>query len=242
MCWADARMEIVHDGHQLDRYLARLTGDLDRPSELVVSKKRPLLIDRYLVGCHRGRCRLPRRRQGHLHRRHHGAYRGSGRAFRRQRLRLPPHSLDADTDRRTRAPDPRPGAGAEGRRPDERAIRHQGRRHLRAGGQSARLAHRALRRQGDRPAGREDRQRASWRARSLSSFNLKPPSSEHIGGQGSGASRSRASPAWTPCWGPEMQSDRRGDGPRREFRAAPSPRARSAPARGCRGPAPCSSR
>ena len=41
-------MEIVHDNGQLDRYLARLTGDLDRPSELVVSKKRPLLIDRYL--------------------------------------------------------------------------------------------------------------------------------------------------------------------------------------------------
>jgi len=41
-------MEIVHDAPQLDRYLARLTGDLDRPSELVVSAKRPLLIDRYL--------------------------------------------------------------------------------------------------------------------------------------------------------------------------------------------------
>ena len=33
-------MEIVHDGAQLDRYLARLAGDLDRPSELVVSDKR----------------------------------------------------------------------------------------------------------------------------------------------------------------------------------------------------------
>ena len=42
-------MEIVHDAPQLDRYLARLTGDLDRPSELVVSAKRPLLIDRYLT-------------------------------------------------------------------------------------------------------------------------------------------------------------------------------------------------
>jgi carbamoyl-phosphate synthase large subunit len=42
-------MEIVHDTPQLDRYLVRLTGDLDRPSELVVSAKRPLLIDRYLT-------------------------------------------------------------------------------------------------------------------------------------------------------------------------------------------------
>src|SRR6202030_4519007 len=41
-------MEIVHDTAQLDRYIARLAGDLDRPSELVVSHKRRLLIDRYL--------------------------------------------------------------------------------------------------------------------------------------------------------------------------------------------------
>src|SRR5437867_4100319 len=41
-------MEIVHDGPQLDRYVARLAADLDRPSELTVSEKRPLLIDRYL--------------------------------------------------------------------------------------------------------------------------------------------------------------------------------------------------
>jgi carbamoyl-phosphate synthase large subunit len=42
-------MEIVYDTPQLERYLARLTGDLNRPSELVVSAKRPLLIDRYLT-------------------------------------------------------------------------------------------------------------------------------------------------------------------------------------------------
>jgi len=42
-------MEIVHDSHQLDRYVARLAADLDRPSELAVSEKRPLLIDSYLT-------------------------------------------------------------------------------------------------------------------------------------------------------------------------------------------------
>src|SRR5271170_2193220 len=42
-------MEIVHDGNQLDRYVARLAADLDRPSEFAVSNKRPLLIDRYLT-------------------------------------------------------------------------------------------------------------------------------------------------------------------------------------------------
>ena len=42
-------MEIVHDAGQLDRYVARLAADLDRPSEFAVSDKRPLLIDRYLT-------------------------------------------------------------------------------------------------------------------------------------------------------------------------------------------------
>jgi carbamoyl-phosphate synthase large subunit len=41
-------MEIVADDGQLDRYLARLSADLDRPTDLVVSRARPLLIDRYL--------------------------------------------------------------------------------------------------------------------------------------------------------------------------------------------------
>src|SRR6204780_2075291 len=42
-------MEIVYDTAQLDRYVARLAADLDRPSEFAVSEKRPLLIDRYLT-------------------------------------------------------------------------------------------------------------------------------------------------------------------------------------------------
>ncbi|MGE3148534.1 MAG: carbamoyl-phosphate synthase large subunit [Pseudorhodoplanes sp.] len=42
-------MEIVHDRAQLERYLSRLTADLDRPTELAVSAKRPLLLDRYLT-------------------------------------------------------------------------------------------------------------------------------------------------------------------------------------------------
>ncbi|AXK81445.1 carbamoyl-phosphate synthase large subunit [Pseudolabrys taiwanensis] len=42
-------MEIVRDGAQLDRYVSRLAATLDKPSELVVSEKSPLLIDRYLT-------------------------------------------------------------------------------------------------------------------------------------------------------------------------------------------------
>ena len=41
-------MEIVFDGPQLDRYIQRLAATLHGPSELVVSQKRPLLLDRYL--------------------------------------------------------------------------------------------------------------------------------------------------------------------------------------------------
>ncbi len=42
-------MEIVREPGQLDRYVTRLSADLDRPSELAVSQKRPLLIDSYLT-------------------------------------------------------------------------------------------------------------------------------------------------------------------------------------------------
>jgi carbamoyl-phosphate synthase large subunit len=42
-------MEIVHDGTEIDRYVARLSATLDRPSELIVSAARPLLIDRFLT-------------------------------------------------------------------------------------------------------------------------------------------------------------------------------------------------
>ena len=42
-------MEIVYDAAQIDRYLVRLNADLDRPSEIAVSDRRPLLIDRYLT-------------------------------------------------------------------------------------------------------------------------------------------------------------------------------------------------
>ncbi|PPD29650.1 MAG: carbamoyl phosphate synthase large subunit [Hyphomicrobium sp.] len=42
-------MEIVYDGAEIDRYVTRLSATLDRPSELIVSAKRPLLVDRYLT-------------------------------------------------------------------------------------------------------------------------------------------------------------------------------------------------
>jgi len=93
-----------------------------------------------------------------LHRRHHGAYRGSGRAFRRQRLFAPAPLPEARDHRRNRTPDHRHGPGLEGPGPDECPICHSERRHLCAGGQSPRQPHRALCRQGHRPAGGGHRQ------------------------------------------------------------------------------------
>ena len=121
-------MEIVHDGHQIDRYLARLTADLDRPSELAVSDRRPLLIDRYLtdaievdVDC------LADGKDTYMagimeHIEEAGIHSGDFRM-----LAAAAQSLGR-TDRRARPPNARAGAGAESRRPDERAICDQGRR------------------------------------------------------------------------------------------------------------------
>ncbi len=41
-------MEIVYDGAGIDRYITKLSATLAAPSELAVSKERPLLVDRYL--------------------------------------------------------------------------------------------------------------------------------------------------------------------------------------------------
>ena len=71
---------------------------------------------------------------------------------------LPPRSLSPETIARLEDADAQARAGARSRRPDERAIRAEGRRDLRPRSQSARLAHRAFRRQGDRQADRQDRQ------------------------------------------------------------------------------------
>ncbi len=150
-------MEIVRDTAQLDRYL-HAPVIRSRQAERTGRLEKEPAADRSLsVRCHRSRRRLSCRRQGHLHRRHHGTHRGSRHSFRRLGLRAAAAFARQENARRTRAADPRAGARAQCRRPDERAIRHQGRRHLCAGGQSARLAHRAVRRQGDRAAGRQDR-------------------------------------------------------------------------------------
>ena len=115
------------------------------------------LIDRYLTDAVEVDVDCLADGKDSLHRRHHGAHRGGRHPFRRLRLLAAAAQSFGRDHRRARPADPRARAGAQGRRPDERAIRHQGRRHLRARGQSARLAHGAVRRQGDRHPGRQDR-------------------------------------------------------------------------------------
>ena len=70
---------------------------------------------------------------------------------------LPPFSLtrgDAEDAQRPGAAD---GAGAAGQRHHEHAVRDPERRHLRARGESACVAHDSVRLEGDRPTAREDR-------------------------------------------------------------------------------------
>ena len=123
-------MEIVRDGAQLDRYVARLAGDLDRPSELVVSRKSPLLIDRYLsdatevdVDCLcDGKDTFIAGIMEHIE--EAGIHSGDSACA------LPPHSLTdktiAELERQTRALALALNVGGL----DERAIRHQGWRDL----------------------------------------------------------------------------------------------------------------
>ena len=106
-------MEIVADGGEIDRYVARLSATLDQPSELAVSDEaaaadRPLSRRR-----HRGRRRLPVRRQGHLHRRHHGAHRGGRHPFGRQRLLAAGPLARLLDHRAAREADARPGPRAQ---------------------------------------------------------------------------------------------------------------------------------
>ena len=105
-------MEILAEPGDLDRYLTKLAAILNRPSELVVSEDRPLLIDRYLsdaievdVDCLcDGKDIFVAGIMEHIE--EAGIHSGDSACS------LPAHSLPPEIDRRARAPDPRPGPGA----------------------------------------------------------------------------------------------------------------------------------
>ena len=109
-------MEIVRDDAHLDRYVARLAGDLDRPTELVVSGDSPVLIDSYLsdaievdVDCLcDGKDMFIAGIMEHIE--EAGIHSGDSACS------LPPHSLKAKTIAELEAPDARAGARAQCRR------------------------------------------------------------------------------------------------------------------------------
>ncbi len=100
-------MEIVHDGSEIDRYVARLSATLDRPSELVVSDKRPLLIDRYLTDAVEVDVDCLADGKDTFVCGHHGAHRGGGHPLGRQRLLAAAVLAQRRDPRRARSPDAR---------------------------------------------------------------------------------------------------------------------------------------
>ena len=149
-------MAIVYDAATLDRYMA---GAVD------VSHERPgahRQVPRGRLRVRRGlRRRFDRRRR---HRRHHGAHRAGRHPLRRQLLRRPALHGRREAprhDSRVHAPH---RARAEGRRADERAVRHQGRHGLRARSEPACLAHGAVSVEGDGHSAGEGRRTRDGRA------------------------------------------------------------------------------
>ena len=143
-------MVIAYDEETVRRYMREA---------VIFSQDRPVLIDRFLEDATEVDVDALCGRRGRADRRHHGAHRRGRRALRRLAPACcPPTSLapkeTLDTIRRLHGA---AGARAEGDRPDERAVRDQGRQGVRARSESARLAHGALRQQGDRRAAAEDR-------------------------------------------------------------------------------------
>ena len=149
---------------------------------------------------HRGRRGCRERRSGRADRRHHGAHRAGRRAFGGFRmLTAAERAVAGDPGRAARA-NPQTRQGAQRRRPDERPVRDSERRDLYPGGQSARLAHRAVRLQGHRhPArqgggARDDRQDArAARDRPSSAFRRISRSRRRC-------SRSSSFPRPIPSW------------------------------------------
>jgi carbamoyl-phosphate synthase large subunit len=145
-------MEIVHGDKDLERYMREAVR---------VSEKSPVLLDRFLddaievdVDCiSDGTDVMIGGIMEHIEQA--GVHSGDSACS------LPAYTLSAAPAGRAAPPDHGHGQGAQGGGPDERAVRDPGRRGrgggLRARSQPARVAHRALRQQGHRPATGQDR-------------------------------------------------------------------------------------
>ena len=140
-------MEICYSTEDLTAYLE---------AHVKADQEHPLLLDRFLENAIEVDVDALGRRRAGLRRRDHAARRGGRRPLRRLGLRDPaaqPRRGDAGGDPRDDRAD---RARARRDRPDQHPVRGRRRRALRDRGQPARLAHRALRLQGDRGAAGED--------------------------------------------------------------------------------------
>ncbi len=108
-------------------------------------------------GRHRGGRGRGLRRRGRLHRRRHAARRGGRRPLRRLGLRHPVHLARRGHARAGAQADQGPGPGPRRARPHQRPVRLPELPAVRARGEPARLAHGAVRQQGDRRAHGADR-------------------------------------------------------------------------------------
>ena len=234
-------MEIVRDARPA-RPLRGAARRRSRPAERTggVEKKpaadRPLSLRR-----HRSRRRLPRRRQGHLHRRHHGAHRGSRHPFRRFGLRAAAafaraRRRIAELERQTRALALALNVG--GLMNVQYAIKDGDIYVLEVNPRASRTVPFVAKVIGLPVAKIAARIMAG---ESLASFKLVPSHLQAPRGEGSGVPV-RALPRRRHRARAGDEIDRRGDGHRRLASRSPSPRARSAAAPICRAPAPCSSR
>ena len=224
-------MEIVADGSEIDRYVARLSATLDRPSELAVSAKRPLLIDRYLsdaievdVDClSDGKDTFIAGIMEHIE--EAGIHSGDSACS------LPPHSLVRPIlvrlEKQTR--DLALALNVVGLMNVQYAVKD--RRHLHARGQPARLPHGAVRRQGHRQADRRHR-RARHERRAACRLQAQAREARPRGVKEAVFPFARF-PGVDPILGPEMRSTGRGHGHRSRLRHWPLPRASSARATCC---------
>ncbi len=135
--------------------------------------------------CDRMRCRCAVRWQSGGGRRGDAAYRGGRDPLGRFGLHLAALQPCVRSDRRDGTPGRGAGAGVGRQRPDECAVRGQRQRCLPDRGQSARQPHRAVRRQGDRAASRQDR-RASDGGRETGQLSAVQARSALYGSERSG--------------------------------------------------------
>ena len=140
--------------HALTRYMAQAVE---------AAPGHPILVDHFLEDA----IEIDVDAVGRRHGRHRGRRDGAHRAGRHPLRRFDDRDPAVHHRRARSGQDPPPHGrareSAERHRPDERAVRDSARRAVRAGSESARVAHRAVRLEGDRRAVREDRREGDGR-------------------------------------------------------------------------------